>query len=114
MSVNLQSILQEFREIASFKRDLRTWFKRLMLTHLRKAPPDPQRFDNVWMWMDWPERHSKPDTGINLMAWEQTTGDYCAIQDKFYDPNHYLDKRETYQPAIYASIVQNSTIIALW
>lgn len=94
MSVTLQSILQEFREIASSKRDLGTRFERLMLTYLREDPLYYQRFDKAWMWMDWPDRRGKPDTRIDLVARERATGGYCAIQCKFYDPDHYLDKSD--------------------
>ena len=44
--------------------------------------------------MEWPKRGNKPDTGIDLVAEERATGDYCAIQCKFYDPRHILDKSD--------------------
>jgi predicted helicase len=34
------------------------------------------------------------DTGIDLVARERATGDYCAIQCKFYNPAHTLDKAD--------------------
>ncbi len=46
------------------------------------------------MWTDFPKRGNRPDTGIDLVAQERATGDYCAIQCKFYDPTHTLDKSD--------------------
>ncbi len=94
MATTLRSILQEFQAAASSTRDLGDRFELLMLSYLRKEPLYYERFSNVWMWMDWPRRNGRPDTGIDLVAQERATGDYCAIQCKFYDFNHYLDKSD--------------------
>ena len=87
MATTLRSILQELQTIATSKRDLGDRFECLMLSYLRTEPLYYERFSNVWMWMDWPRRRGKPDTGIDLVAEERATGDYCAIQCKFYEPN---------------------------
>lgn len=42
------------------------------------------------MWMDWPYRNGKIDQGIDLVAREAVSGEYCAIQCKCYDENHLL------------------------
>jgi len=55
---------------------------------------DPQYaelLDQVWLWSEWPDRWGK-DAGIDLVARERATGDYWAIQCKFYLPDHYLPK----------------------
>lgn len=39
------------------------------------------------MWTDWPDRGSRPDRGIDLVARERETGELCAVQCKFYDPD---------------------------
>ncbi|MGB5899153.1 MAG: DEAD/DEAH box helicase family protein, partial [Geitlerinemataceae cyanobacterium] len=90
----IHSILEEFRQIATSPRDLGDRFERLILTYLRVDPLYYERFADVWMWMDWPGRGRKPDTGIDLVARERATGGYCAIQCKFYQPEHYLDKSD--------------------
>lgn len=46
------------------------------------------------MWSQWPGRDGKSDTGIDLVAQERETGEYCAIQCKFYEPDHYLQKSD--------------------
>ena len=47
-----------------------------------------QLFDEVWRWLEWPDRGGKVDTGIDLVARERETGEYTAIQCKFYEPTH--------------------------
>ncbi|MGH3884789.1 MAG: hypothetical protein ACRDRC_15490, partial [Pseudonocardiaceae bacterium] len=42
------------------------------------------RFSNVWLWSEWPGRHGRPDTGIELVAEERETAGLTAIQCKFY------------------------------
>ena len=63
-----------------------TAFERLVRQFLRTDPRYAERFDEVWMWSDWPERGARPDRGIDLVARERETGELCAVQCKFYDP----------------------------
>ena len=44
--------------------------------------------------MEWPGRNNQPDTGIDLVAQERATGDFTAIQCKFLDPSHWLQKED--------------------
>lgn len=53
-----------------------------------------QQYDAVWRWIDWPGRQGKPDTGIDLVARERGSGEYTAIQCKFYEPTHQLRKED--------------------
>ena len=85
----LQRILEEFREAARSKRDLGDRFERLMVDYLKLDPT--YDFSKVWMWMDWPGRNNEMDTGIDVVAQERITGDYWAVQCKFY---HTLSKRD--------------------
>ena len=63
-----------------------TAFERLVRQFLLTDPRHAERFDEVWMWSDWPERGARPDRGIDLVARERETGELCAVQCKFYDP----------------------------
>ncbi|MCC6681133.1 MAG: DEAD/DEAH box helicase [Phycisphaeraceae bacterium] len=51
-----------------------------------------ERFSKVWMWNDWPDKGNVGDVGIDLVAQERATGEYVAIQCKFYLPEHTLSK----------------------
>ena len=63
-----------------------TSFERLVRQFLLTDPRYAERFDDVWMWCDWPDRGARPDRGIDLVARERETGELCAVQCKFYDP----------------------------
>ena len=64
-------------------------FERLMLRAFQRHPDiyGPQRFKQVWRWLEWPDRQTHgygADVGIDLVA-EQTAaagGGLCAIQTK--------------------------------
>lgn len=90
----IHSILEEFREAATSNRDLGDRFERLVANYLVTDPLYADRFSDVWLWGEWPGRGNKPDTGIDLVAKERATGDCCAIQCKFYDPDQILQKAD--------------------
>ncbi|WP_445168250.1 DEAD/DEAH box helicase [Mycolicibacterium sp. Dal123E01] len=69
-----------------------TKFEQLMVRYFELDPMLSQQYDAVWRWIDWPDRNGKPDTGIDLVARERDTGEYTAIQCKFYEPTHTLAK----------------------
>ncbi|WP_072691531.1 DEAD/DEAH box helicase [Rhodococcus marinonascens] len=92
MPATLHTIVDAFRELEVSNRERGERFERLMAQYLRLDPLFADRFEQVWMWSQWPGRDGKPDTGIDLVALERETGGYCAIQCKFYEPDHYLQK----------------------
>jgi hypothetical protein len=89
-ATTLQTILDQFREAARNNRDLGDRFERLILQYLKLDPIYTDRFSDVWMWNDFPDKGNVGDVGIDLVAQERGTGDYCAIQCKFYLPEHTL------------------------
>lgn len=94
METTIHSILDELRDDARNNRDMGDKFERLMQAFLRKDPYYADLFSEVWMWMEWPDRGKRPDTGIDLVAQERATGDYWAIQCKFFDPDTILQKSD--------------------
>ena len=72
--------------------DRGTLFEQLMVRYFQLDPMLSQRYDEVCRWIDWPGRDGKGDTGIDLVARERDTGNYTAIQCKFYEPQHHLAK----------------------
>ena len=64
-----------------------------MRAYLATDPLYAERFEQVWLWQHWPGRGGKADTGIDLVAAEGDGGT-CAIQCKFYDPAHTLEKSD--------------------
>jgi len=68
-------------------------FERLVQTYLRTDPLYAQRFRDVWLWPEWPGREGQSDAGIDLVA-DDGEGGIVAIQCKFYDPAHTLQKSD--------------------
>src|SRR5699024_507299 len=71
-----------------------TAFEELMVRYFRLDPTLAQRYDLVWRWIDWPGRDGRADDGIDLVARERETGEYTAIQCKFFEPTSNLDKKQ--------------------
>ncbi|ABO68149.1 DEAD/DEAH box helicase [Geobacillus thermodenitrificans] len=90
----IYDVLEQLRNVARNKREQGELFERLMVSYLRTEPHYKQLFSNVWRWMDWPGREGRTDTGIDLVAEESLTGDIWAIQCKFYDPDHKIQKSD--------------------
>lgn len=42
------------------------------------------------MWNEWPKKGNSGDTGIDIVAEERATGEFCGIQCKFYLPENTL------------------------
>ncbi|MFD2090464.1 DEAD/DEAH box helicase [Blastococcus deserti] len=92
----LEDILGQLYASATDERDKGDKFERLMLQFFKTDLQWSERFSDVWMWMDWPGRNGRPDTGVDLVATDAATGDTVAIQCKFYDPattiyKHHID-----------------------
>ena len=94
MPTTVHDILAEFREAATSNRDMGDKFERLIATYLVTDPLQSERFSDVWLWGEWPDRGNQPDTGIDLVAKERATGEYCAIQCKFYAKGHTVQKAD--------------------
>ena len=90
----IHTILEQFREEATSNRDLGDRFEQLILRYLELDPIYADRFSHVWMWNDWPKKGNVGDVGIDLVVEERATGEYCAIQCKFYLPDHTLSKED--------------------
>jgi predicted helicase len=88
----LQGVLTNIRQAAQSERDKGTAFERLVKEFLVNDALWAEKFSDVWMWSDWPERDGRGDAGIDLVAKDADTGELWAIQAKFYDPSHALQK----------------------
>ena len=94
MATTVHQILDQFREDARNNRDLGDRFERLMVRYLELDPLYADRFSKVWLWNEWPDKGNVGDVGIDLVAKERASGEYCAIQCKFYLPEHTLSKAD--------------------
>ena len=90
-SLPIENLLNQFRELASDERGKGHMFERLIANYLVTDPQYEDLLEHVWLWEEWPDRWSA-DVGIDLVAREKATGDYWAIQCKFFDPEHTIQK----------------------
>ncbi len=97
----LRSILYKYKELyagvldetpATFKLK-GSWFENICLYFFRHDLFYKQRYDNVWLWSDWPDK-TGPDTGIDLVARRREDKKFCAIQCKFYEPEYCVSKAD--------------------
>ena len=85
-------VLEHLRSIADDNgRTQGRLFERLVRSFLKADQLYADKFEDVWLWDDWPGRRES-DPGIDLVAKEKD-GSLCAIQCKFYT-NHTLTKRD--------------------
>ena len=92
MAVMLEDLLDKLAVSAGNNTEKGTAFEKLMASYLRTAPEFADRFEDVYLWQDWPERGNQHDHGIDIVARDTHTGGWCAVQCKFYDPNHHVNK----------------------
>lgn len=90
----IHDLLTEYANIARDTREKGHLLERLTRAYLTAEPQWTAKFDEVWLWQDWPGRQGRPDTGIDLVARERFGGGYCAIQCKFYAPSHSIQKAD--------------------
>jgi predicted helicase len=88
----IYDILAQFRDEELHNRHLGDRFERLMCRYLELDPIFADQFSNVWMWNEWPQKGNVGDIGIDIVAEERATGEFCGIQCKFYLPEHTLSK----------------------
>jgi predicted helicase len=92
--MGFNNILEKYRKIAFSERDKGDRFERLMQLYLQTDPKYKYRFRHVWMWNDFPGKKDfgGKDIGIDLVAFTHT-GDYWAIQCKFFAEGSMIDKK---------------------
>lgn len=93
MTSTFQALLDELTQAVRTNHDKGTQFEKLIANYLLTDPQYATRLEEVWLWAEWPDRWDT-DVGIDLVARERDTGDYWAIQCKFYEPTHSLQKSD--------------------
>ena len=96
----LQTLLGRFRAAAKSEREKGGYFEELIVQYLKVEPAYADRYSDVWMYANWVKEEGDEygrdacDEGIDLVAKTRGTGDYHAIQCKFYDPGHTIAKSD--------------------
>ena len=93
--MKFDDILSKYRKTSFHKADLGTRFEELIARYLTTDPLYSSQLEKVWTWNTFPFRKdiSDHDTGIDLVA-KTKTGEYWAIQCKFYAEQHRVSKED--------------------
>ena len=94
---SLQKALTTIREQASNTTELGNAFERLSKVFLENDATQTQQYSKVWHYEDWAKEHegySIKDIGIDLVAKLRDEEGYCAVQCKFYEPEHSISKAD--------------------
>jgi predicted helicase len=92
----LSSLLDYYRRSSMSEREKGTYFEELMLCYLRNEATYRDLYSDVWTYSEWAALQGldKRDTGIDLVAKTQGTGEIHAIQCKLYAEDYRLQKSD--------------------
>ena len=90
----LKTLLDSFRTAAATEREKGTYFEELICTYLRNEAIYRDLYSDVWTYGDWALAQGLDgrDTGIDLVARTNGTGEFHAIQCKFYAEDYRVQK----------------------
>jgi len=99
VSSKLYSLLDSYRQSSKTNRELGTYFEELVVAYFENDDIQKQFYNKVWSYADWVEEtglaESKADVGIDLVArLNGSEEEYCAIQCKFYEKTHKLQRKD--------------------
>lgn len=92
----LTTLLNTYRQAAQSEREKGTYFEDLICTYLRNEASYRDLYSDVWTYAQWAdlEQLDKRDTGIDLVAKTQGTGEFHAIQCKFMAQDYRVQKAD--------------------
>jgi predicted helicase len=93
---DLEKLLDTFRHAAVTEREKGTYFEELIVCYLRNEATYRDLYSDVWTYAEWANLQGldKRDTGIDLVAKTQGTGEIHAIQCKMYAPDYAVKKAD--------------------
>lgn len=92
----LSALLNTYRTASLTEREKGTYFEELICTYLRNEATYRDLYEQVWSFSDWANEQGVDgrDTGIDLVAKTQGTGEYHAIQCKLYAEDYRVQKKD--------------------
>ena len=93
---SLQDLLTTYRNGSKTEREKGTYFELLIKDFLKNDPTYAPQYVEVWTYAEWAvlQGIDSRDTGIDLVASLVEDEGFCAIQCKFYDENHKMQKSD--------------------
>lgn len=68
-------VLNERRDALRSAREIEDFFERLIAQCYPTNPEYPNQFNEVWMWMDWPDCDGAQDAGIDAVGKDRCIAD---------------------------------------
>lgn len=92
----LHDLLDTYRNAAVTEREKGTYFEELICAYLRNEAKYKDDYEQVWTYAEWAREQGMDarDTGIDLVARTRDTGEFHAIQCKFYAEDYKLQKAD--------------------
>ena len=92
----LDDLLQTYRDAAITQREKGTYLERLACAYLAADPVQVEEYSDVWPWSDWAAENgwNGKDVGIDLVAKLRNEEGFAAIQCKFYNAQHRIQKAD--------------------
>lgn len=90
----VQQVIDEFRTTYDTNVERGEAFEKLMVAYFRLDPTLAAEYDLVERWPNWNHNEGTHDSGIDLVARTTATGEWTAIQCKFFDPKSTLQKAQ--------------------
>ncbi|WP_426079189.1 DEAD/DEAH box helicase [Janthinobacterium sp. PSPC3-1] len=92
----LHDLLATYRHSAVSEREKGTYFEELVVTYLRNEATYRDLYSQVWSYTNWAAEQGIDgrDTGIDLVAKTQGTGEFHAIQCKFFAEDYKIQKAD--------------------
>lgn len=90
----LEQLLNTYRQASVTEREKGTYFEELIVCYLRNEATYRDLYSDVWTHAQWADMQGldKRDTGIDLVAKTQGTGEFHAIQCKLFAEDYRLQK----------------------
>lgn len=96
MQNSLVEVLEKMRQRSQSEFEKGEYFERLVKVFLENDDLQGQHYDKVWHFRDWAKEQGlqAKDIGIDLVARLRDGSGFCAIQCKFYSPQHRIQKTD--------------------
>lgn len=112
--MTFDELIQLAREQSSeIQREKGTLFEKIAQIYFKNEPTYKNLFSDVWLLNEVPEEYAIPkkDTGVDLVARNEATGELTAIQAKFYDSKIYKRHIDSFLAELNKSYYSNGIIV---
>nr|WP_272916485.1 DEAD/DEAH box helicase family protein [Qipengyuania vulgaris] len=88
--------MTRYRDASKTEREKGTYFERLCVEFLKSDPEMAQEFEDAWPYADWAQMQGLDgrDVGIDVVAKIRDEDGFCAVQCKFYQEGHRIQKAD--------------------